>query len=67
LGLAALEIPNASLRNQRYVIFLSWKEEFYKKTVIYEYTSIYINDLINVVFKVYILNMYVSEIQNGTI
>jgi hypothetical protein len=23
LGLAALEIPNASLRNQRYVIFLS--------------------------------------------
>jgi hypothetical protein len=64
MGLAALELNihclKTSLHKQRYVIFLSWKEEFYKKTVIYIYTYIYIythiytNVLIIVVFKVYL-------------
>jgi hypothetical protein len=45
---------------------VSWSEEFYKKTVIYIYIYIYIYTHQCCASK-YILNVYVCEIQNGTI
>jgi hypothetical protein len=78
MGLTSLELWSkiqwlkTSVRKERCVIFLSGKEEFYKKTeyiyiYIYIYTYIYINVLSNVVLLKYTLNVCACEIQNGTI
>jgi hypothetical protein len=42
-----IQCLTTSLRKQRYVIYLSWKEEFYKKTYIYIY--VIINDVLQTI------------------